>query len=163
MAWITNGARLYRMRRIHRKLPEITQIPTVRSTRHARHLLFLFPDDYGTLLPPKPSFSSFMEPVLSSLTVTIVLLFALEPSSLHENIVLLYVALQLPLFQCFRFWETWRVITLHFMKKRSLLLSNWWYSSWEEDEARNLETRRGEMIKWEIEQEGGGKGRKRRR
>lgn len=116
MAWITNGARLYRMRRIHRKLPEIGQIHTVRSTRHARHLLFLFPDDYGTLLPPKPSFSSFMEPVLSSLTVTIVLLFALELSSLHENIVLLYVALQLPLFQCFRFWETWRVITLHFMK-----------------------------------------------
>lgn len=94
------------MRRIHRKLPEITQIPTVRSTRHARHLLFPFPDEYGTLLPPKPSFSSFMEPVLSSLTVTIVLLFVLEPSSLHENIVLLYVALQLPLFQCFRFWET---------------------------------------------------------
>lgn len=73
------------------------------STRHARHRLFLFPGDYGTVLPPKPSFSSFMEPVLSSLTVTIVLLFALEPSSLHENIVLRYVALQLPLFQCFVF------------------------------------------------------------
>lgn len=65
-----------------------------------------------------------MEPVLSSLTVTIVLLFVLEPSSLHENIVLLYVALQLPL-SVFSFLGdmTRHHAPLH--EKRLLLLSNW--------------------------------------
>jgi hypothetical protein len=69
----------------------------------------------STLLPPDHQPHDFWS--LSPLTEIFVLLFALEPCSLHESIFfLLYVALRLPFFQYFHSWETRRVITLHFIK-----------------------------------------------
>lgn len=116
---------------------------------------YFLPVTNSTLFPPDHHSHHLWS--LSSLTETIVLLFAPEPCSLHESIfVSLYVALRLLFFQSFHF-----LITLQFIK-----YSHYCYPAGDmRPEQRmkrgKLGSERQKLIKWENELAGGGTGTKR--